>query len=565
MAKFVLVDHSLASTSDRHYDSANQVLRAAAQRGFETVLACNRRFQQRDEIPAECQVFPLFRHKADNPLSALHESRVVRGQERRARRFARGCAKLFRRIGLNAEDQVFLPTVSESDLRGLARFLKSEPSTRGADWHLQFHLEIFAGREPEYAAQQERLKRVRVCFQQALKEIPGHRLHFYTTSAPLADQYNRLGVALFDELTCPINAAFCRPSQRPSNAAPLRVICAGAVREEKGSQHFNDLVRGLWDDQLSNGRMQLSVQSQRRRFGNKPRLKIALPEKLRGSDQQDSDSGQFDPIVDVPHPLDPPAYVEFIRGADVGLMLYDSRRYSSRRSGVLGELLAAGVPVIVPAGCWLAEQIAEPNFRHVESVRRDLPCIRRHTTAQLSFGDSSSAAMIEAEVPERSDELAVRFSWRPPAGTYARVELKQLDKLGTEINRFAQIVGQRASGQPVELLFHLYQKTAAVKLVWRNAYDRTTTTALDIELSFHDAARLEQRQTPLGSIGLTAAERSYIPELLRDIQRHYVHYHCAAHDFSKPWIQSHDAQQTISQLVENSKRSQADRRERIAA
>ena len=43
-----------------------------------------------------------------------------------------------------------------------------------------------------------------------------------------------------------------------------------------------------------------------------------------------------------------------------------------REVGLLVEMLAAGVPVIVPAGSWLAEQIAEPSFDYAEQIGRRL-------------------------------------------------------------------------------------------------------------------------------------------------------------------------------------------------
>jgi hypothetical protein len=52
-------------------------------------------------------------------------------------------------------------------------------------------------------------------------------------------------------------------------------------------------------------------------------------------------------------------------------LLYDADQYYARCSGVMVEMLKAGVPVIVPAACWMAEQIAEPIFRH-----RDQGCIQ---------------------------------------------------------------------------------------------------------------------------------------------------------------------------------------------
>ena len=51
------------------------------------------------------------------------------------------------------------------------------------------------------------------------------------------------------------------------------------------------------------------------------------------------------------------AYHAWLDTADVGLFLYEPDRYVARCSGVLLEMLARGIPVIVPDRCWLAEQV----------------------------------------------------------------------------------------------------------------------------------------------------------------------------------------------------------------
>ncbi len=51
------------------------------------------------------------------------------------------------------------------------------------------------------------------------------------------------------------------------------------------------------------------------------------------------------------------AYHAWLDTADLGLFLYDPNRYVARCSGVLLEMFARGVPVIVPDRCWLADQL----------------------------------------------------------------------------------------------------------------------------------------------------------------------------------------------------------------
>src|SRR5207247_7265572 len=77
------------------------------------------------------------------------------------------------------------------------------------------------------------------------------------------------------------------------------------------------------------------------------------------------------PVLYHPHPLSTEAYNDLIRGAHVGLLLHDAHSYYARLSAVFQEYVCAGIPVIVPAGCWLGNQIADENGQYIERVLRD--------------------------------------------------------------------------------------------------------------------------------------------------------------------------------------------------
>src|SRR5207248_2436510 len=136
------------------------------------------------------------------------------------------------------------------------------------------------------------------------------------------------------------------------------------------------------------------------------------------------------PVVYHPHPLSTEAYNDLIRGAEIGLLLHDAHSYYARLSAVFQEYVCAGIPVIVPAGCWLGEQIAEDNFCYVERVARE-----RHsqvvahgpiewTTAgsilaalargKFSFRGPQSPLIGELAPPREATELVVQCRWLTP-------------------------------------------------------------------------------------------------------------------------------------------------------
>jgi glycosyltransferase involved in cell wall biosynthesis len=56
-------------------------------------------------------------------------------------------------------------------------------------------------------------------------------------------------------------------------------------------------------------------------------------------------------------PLAPAEYLNQLHAADLVLLPYDARAYGPRSSGILAEARAAGVPAVVPAGCWMADAV----------------------------------------------------------------------------------------------------------------------------------------------------------------------------------------------------------------
>lgn len=557
-----------------------------------------------------------------------------RRRERFVRRFAIDCERFFRSQVQLPGDHAFLTTVSELELMGLAAYLSKFPQTQQTHWHLQFHFNLFEGRTPEYESQEEVLKTVRSCCQAALARLSSHSMHFYTTSEVLVDQYRRLGVGEFQSLPYPISPKFSpqncsqvidfnecdlanilKKSESPELAEPassgptdlnlapasplefthpttaevgetggvesnqiwkpLRMTCPGGIRREKGHiEYLQPLVNQIWSKHLATGQVQIVVQRPPKKWhSTKQKLSLEFP-----GDFESGVPPHASPVEYFSHPLEHDAYVELIKTTDCGLLFYDNRVYYSRRAGVLGELLSCGKPVIVPAGSWLAEQIAEPGFRHVEQIIKNSNLRRRISTPDfgwdrrnvpmpggvLSFDRQQHPFNFSIERDEQEDSVALEFDWHWPetAGTYCRIELIQRDASGSPIARALRVVGGRRSGRQPNSLFTLEASATRLDFSLTNAFHDSTASIARVSLRMLESPTNHRALgPPIGSVGIIAADQDDLPACVDEMVKHFAHYRASALAYSPRWYAQHDPQMTISHLVSASQSELPSRRE----
>ena len=523
MPKFILIDHSLRDLGGHHYPYAYTVLSAAQRLGWQPVLAVNRCFSQHASLPCRWRVHALFAHESysrytldtqaraapDSADAAISRRQVLgrwwaaRVRRRRAADFARDCARLFALEPLAAGDLVFLATMSELDLWGLTAFLEKSGVGLDCDWHLQFHFGLFRGREPDYAAQSRAAELMRNSLGGALRQSGKQRLHFHCTTEQLTTQYRHLGIAQFATLPYPVHELF-QPCAQSAAAAPLRIACLGHSRREKGYGLLPQLLRALWSDWFGPGRAQLVLQT---RHGRQRRSLEGLVTALTPTATAPPPALDF---AGFPLPL--AGYAELLCGADVGLMLYDSTRYYARCSGVLLEMLCAGVPVLVPAGGWLAAQIEVANQLYLDDIAAGAGRL------ELLAADGVLA------VPEGAQSLLLSCHWRAVAGVgeYLRLDFTAQDSSGAGWPPAHVILGARDARLPVRCLLRLPPGCRRVRITTHNAWQHTEPPAAGFEWTLLTAA------VPMGALGLTVAAASEIPRLLQDVLEHAGHYrHCA--------------------------------------
>lgn len=579
MGAFYLLDHSLKNVGGHHYDYAFHVLSAAEKIGWQPKLACHLRFRQHDSLPENWDVMPVFprttysRHaiysgggaggklgsiettprSPGNPLQWVRKKYNQFDRARQIKQFANACRQFFAANPLKAGDQVFAPTLSEFDLQGLVEFLATDRETLKADWHLQFHFNVFDGREPDFASQNERLKVLRTTFRETLARASRHRLFFYNTSEPLSEQYGRLEIGEFQSLAYPVNPAFHGARPRRDESKPIRITCAGAIREEKGQRQLAEIVAQMWDEGFRDGRLQLVVQS------NKSRFKIELPGK--------PDPGA-EPIVYTKHPLSVEEYVEFIRDADIGLLMYDSDRYYVRRAGVLGEMLAAGVPVVVPGGCWLSDQVAGASRDHQHGLTRTLAVQEKLTASDCQWNQTvgeKDTLTLNGKHLETTFDMAPRttnlvVTWETPTaelGQFAEVAVQSVSGETAVSSVMTQVVRCEQNATNVAT-FPIVDSPEKLRVSIKNAYHDDAIEAEQFTVRMLSAGS-NSKPAPCGAVAMAFADRKEIPDMLRDMTANLSHYQATAAANAPRWFAQHDPLETVRQLVANSTSGQQSR------
>ncbi len=496
-----------------------------------------------------------------NWIARRAQMRRIRARGRLIQHFAEDCDSFFSRFSFDDDDHVLFTTMSELEFMGLAAYLSNHPRTLQATWHVQFHFSIFSGRPDEFENQSRTENSVFNCFQSALARVPYHDIRAWTTSRELASQYNRIRLLQFQELAWPLNADL---SEHQSDEVPqraLRMAVAGGVRREKGQkQILPQLVDSIWDRQIASGKLTLDIQA----GSPRPFSRNHLLSPKRARTVRDK---QFRRLVHLhPHPLPKQDYVKLIGNSDIGLVFYDSHRYYARRAGILSEFLAAGKPVIVPAGCWLGEQISESCARHVEKLmptanaRKTLPMTdlqwdkrnAPHAGGSITFDRERNpfgCTINSKDLPlENCRTAVIRFSWRWPGepGSFVEIKLVSFDDRGKIIGEDKQVVTMRQHGGQSIAMFHLQPGFDQAELEFRNAWLDSSISIANVSVTFLDPA---EPLPPRGAVGVIAAGEDSLASAVDEMVTHYAHYRKSAADFARQWAARHDPLCTVDTLV----------------
>ena len=487
---------------------------------------------------------------------------------RRARAFGRETLRLLARVPPEPGDIVFLPTVSEVEMLGLLQCFKKNPTSSRPTWHLLFRRDLYRGRGPDYPLQDRTQRARRNAFLHFTRDAAAGKVFFYTDTEELSVQYSRLGVPF---RTLAIPHTHPAEARRGSGNGPVHVVYLGDARSEKGYHHLPRLLGDLWPDYVARGRVVFTIQSNFNLPEGEPEVVVSRAQL------EDFPSERVRLARD---PLSVDAYSELLLSADVVLLPYDRDNYYARSSGILVEALAAGLPVVVPAGTWLSRQFVSETYSYHRSLQHGLRSIETPMGEELRWrrnGAPNAAAMVGGElvfgglgadaycwvaVPRDAAYLLVSFRFEQHAhGAVVLVDTDQLDRHGRSRARHTTLVEAVPSNPQASALIPLASGVQRLRLGLHNAFGEDAVFLSEVRL---DLLAWPKSATayPLGAVGVAYASPEDLTAAVRELLDHYVHYRQTARAFARQYFKLHNAERLVEDLE---RLADAGARQQIAA
>lgn len=381
--RLFLVDDNIRTIGGHFFELASLLLAGADSLGYRPTMATHVSFDQVAAVPEHWNPTPTFhtrrmvrwslgvdgrsdcqRDEVGNPIGLGFTQKIATKAKdflqppakRPAAMLDAWSADLKRFLGQVRPvqgDALLVNTGDDFAMLALARTLQAMPLPPMAI-HIILHFALCDADQPDRA---DRLRMIGRQIGRCVTAMAPHQVHLHCTTDSLAQQLRDTGCkAAVNSIPYPTRA---RPINRENENLPIKAVLAGLPRAEKGRDAIATMLSAIEPGLLRPGTLQLSMQMPANGWEK------MVPQSMHRSFRQarmNAVSGSGDPTVNQPLEvmtanLSPIEYHQWLDTADLGLFLYDAQRYQARCSGVLLEMLARGVPVIVPDRCWLADQV----------------------------------------------------------------------------------------------------------------------------------------------------------------------------------------------------------------
>jgi len=259
--------------------------------------------------------------------------------------FTETLAEILPTLNLTPDDQVFIHTFGIEQLEELYYFLAKSDRDLLPTYHLLFRRDT-----DEPLVINAKGMGLKVCLQAFYdSQLWPSKIRFYTDTEDLVRKHNALSPVQLSQVPIPFRQEKLVNQSSQEVKGYIHIVYLGDARSEKGYQHLPNLIDALWQNYLQPNKVKFTIQSNYNIEGGEVEI---LAAKLSLSQYPKSKIKLID------HPMQPDDYYQLLASADIVVLPYNPQNYQ-RTSGVLTEALAAGKPVVVPDGSWLAQQVDE--------------------------------------------------------------------------------------------------------------------------------------------------------------------------------------------------------------
>lgn len=387
--RLISVDDNIRTIGGHFFELATLLLEGAQELGFQSVLATNSCFDGQAFVNSNWPLARVF-----NTRRMVRWSLGVDGNSRRSRDLAGrplgGTAvqnkwtQLTEKIGRPSHRPETMIRQWSDDLSSLLMLCKPTPNdslliNTGDDFvmlalaaamrrlYLPFRLRIDV--IFHFAIYDQSSDRPEVLHQygrqmnHCLDALKSHDVRLHATTESLASQMREANLRQeVNAIPYPTRPRAVR--EDASRSSPVKVVLAGLPRAEKGRESITTLLHDIDQPLLQTGQVQMSMQMPADNWESMVPRSLHSDYRRAVADQQlnEPDRDVRTNCLEIKTSnLSTDDYHGWLDSSDVGLFLYAPDRYVARCSGVLLEMMVRGVPVIVPDGCWLADQVQAAN------------------------------------------------------------------------------------------------------------------------------------------------------------------------------------------------------------
>ena len=435
--RLIAVDDNVRTVGGHYYELATLLMAGAERMGYQPILAAHESFDASSAACLKHLVIPTFRTRRmvrwslgvdgesqlprdidgcvvgggliDRAKQAIRDRMEVPAKRPRQMltQWSSDLCRLLQRIKPTSADSILVNTGDDFVMLALAQAMK-RLKLRPMRIDVIFHFAI----TDQSSKNSPELQSIRTQMRTALDLLSPHRVALHATTPSLAEQWRRV------ELRLPVTAVPYPTRPRTVHASdseslPIKTVLAGLPRVEKGREAIKNFLSEIHEPLLRTGRYQLSMQMPAQRWQG------MIPSALHQAYELSLSGRQNGPLEIMTSNLSTDDYHHWLDSADLGLFLYEPERYVARCSGVLLEMLARGVPVVVPDRCWLAEQVRRAgghrSIGFIYQNRAEIPDLMRQFNKHRAAMSGRAIAYADKIRSEHSGTNTLRVMGLTPA------------------------------------------------------------------------------------------------------------------------------------------------------